>query len=105
MIESGDISESEMTDLTTKLNSTMASLVAEGIPTVCSILRKGDAARLFGGEECVKSFPDFIRVVDVAGNAGPCGGTHVKSSSELGGVVVTRIKKKKNILKISYSIQ
>ncbi len=32
----------------------------------------------------------------------PCGGTHVKSTAELAGLKVTRIKRKKEFLKVSY---
>ncbi|MEG9884192.1 MAG: hypothetical protein V6Z86_06180 [Hyphomicrobiales bacterium] len=34
----------------------------------------------------------------------PCGGTHMRSTSELTGLQITRVKRKKDRLKISYSL-
>lgn len=44
------------------------------------------------------------RVVTVAGLSCPCGGTHVRSTRELEGVRVTKVKAKKGTLRISYSL-
>lgn len=45
------------------------------------------------------------RVVIYNGNFGvPCGGTHVKNSSDIGVVSITKIKSKKGLTKISYSV-
>jgi alanyl-tRNA synthetase len=43
-------------------------------------------------------------MMSVTGNPCPCGGTHVASTDQLGEVTVTKIKKKKNTLKVSYTI-
>ena len=40
-------------------------------------------------------FPTFV---------GPCGGTHVKKTSELGKITVTRIKKVKKTVKVYYEL-
>lgn len=46
-----------------------------------------------------------MRVVLVGGQACPCGGTHIRSTSELRpGVEVTKIKAKKNTLRVSYKL-
>jgi hypothetical protein len=46
-----------------------------------------------------------VRVVGVAGDLlCPCGGTHVKNSSELGAVCVTKITTKKNETKVFYQL-
>jgi kynurenine formamidase len=47
-----------------------------------------------------------VRIAVVAGGPCPCGGTHVKSTRELGAVEVTRIKvtAKKRVVKVSYKI-
>ena len=34
----------------------------------------------------------------------PCGGTHVKKVSEIVGVVVTKVQKKKKTVRVSYTI-
>lgn len=46
-----------------------------------------------------------IRMIAIDGfTPVPCGGTHVVSTSELNGLYVTRIKRKKDRIKVSYSI-
>lgn len=46
-----------------------------------------------------------IRMIAIDGfTPVPCGGTHVASTSELTGLQVTRIKRKKDRIKVSYSI-
>lgn len=45
------------------------------------------------------------RVVQIGGyKALPCGGTHVKSLAELSGMKITKIKRKKDNLKVSYEL-
>lgn len=44
------------------------------------------------------------RIIEIAGMACPCGGTHVHFSGELGTVTVTKIKTKSRKLRISYSV-
>ena len=45
-----------------------------------------------------------VRVVRVAGGGIPCGGTHLRSTGELGSITVTKCKVKKGVTKISYSV-
>lgn len=44
------------------------------------------------------------RIVTVAGLACPCGGTHVRSTRDLNGVRVTKLKAKKGTLRVSYAV-
>lgn len=44
------------------------------------------------------------RIVTVAGLSCPCGGTHVRSTRELEGVRVTKVKAKKSTLRVSYTL-
>lgn len=48
------------------------------------------------------TFSVVLREVSMAGHSCPCGGTHVKAVGEIGGVTVTRIKKNKKAVKVSY---
>ncbi|CAN0443394.1 unnamed protein product, partial [Discosporangium mesarthrocarpum] len=45
-----------------------------------------------------------LRVVTVAGGSCPCGGTHVRSTGELRGAKVTKVKAKKGCLRVSYTV-
>ena len=64
------------------------------------------------GTHCGGSVPAYLpegqasRIVLISpeGPGCPCGGTHVKSSGELGEVVVTGIKVKKGMTKVSYKL-
>lgn len=46
----------------------------------------------------------IIRVVKVAGCYCPCGGTHVRSSSEIGSIKITKVKVKSGNTRVGYSI-
>ena len=44
-----------------------------------------------------------VRVVCVGGPTGcPCGGTHVRNTSEIGRIVMTKVKKVKQSMRFSY---
>ena len=46
------------------------------------------------------------RVVIYNGNYGiPCGGTHVKKLDQIGNITITKIKSKKGVVKVSYSVE
>lgn len=45
-----------------------------------------------------------VRVVMLAGGGIPCGGTHVRSTGEIGAITVTKCKVKKGVTKISYTV-
>ncbi|CAM9753551.1 unnamed protein product [Ectocarpus fasciculatus] len=44
------------------------------------------------------------RIVTVAGLSCPCGGTHVRSTGEMEGVRITKVKAKKGTLRVSYTL-
>lgn len=61
---------------------------------------------LSGGAAPVRvTCKDDVRYVEMGGVGCPCGGTHVKDTSEIGQIVITKIKKKKGNIKISYSVE
>jgi Ser-tRNA(Ala) deacylase AlaX len=94
----------EIAGIPLKLNSEMKALVAANVETVVvQEMSKAEALAKTGGrEEDMKGYPETLRMVSVAGMFIPCSGTHVKSSGEIGEVEITRAKRKKNTLKISY---
>jgi len=85
---SSDPSDVLLTAFVNDMNQAMNDIILEDIPTTITIEPIVD-----GG---------FNRIVTLAGLACPCGGTHVKSTAELQTVTITKAKKKKNIVKISY---
>eukprot|EP00903_Cladosiphon_okamuranus_P008880 g8502.t1 len=57
-----------------------------------------------GVSGATKKYGTETRVVTVAGLSCPCGGTHVRSTRELEGVRVTKVKAKKGTLRVSYTL-
>lgn len=86
------------------------NLITEGIESKFVIISEEEAHALLPESEVSSSFPvpstsensKLIRVVTIAGSSCPCGGTHVQNTRELEGLQVTKIRKKKMTLKISY---
>ena len=99
----GELSEETIAAMPDLLNEQLGLIVAENLSTTISYLSREDAAAMCGGD--LTSYPETVRVVDVAGHPCPCGGTHVENTSELGKVVVTKVKRKKRIIKVSYVLQ
>jgi Ser-tRNA(Ala) deacylase AlaX len=60
-------------------------------------------------KDVIGSVPDYVeigqslRVVNYEGVQGPCSGTHVKSLNEIEKILIRKVQKKGNIVKISYS--
>ena len=98
------LSPEEIAGIPPKLNSEMKALVTANIETVVvQEISKAEALEKTGcSEEDMSGYPETLRMVSVAGLFIPCSGTHVKSSGEIGEVQITKAKKKKNTLKVSY---
>ena len=96
----GDMSKETMDTLPAKLSEQLAFLVAEDIPTEVEMMSREQAEEACGCD--TSTYPAKVRVVKVAGMPCPCGGTHVPSTAMVGKVTVTKIKKKKDVIKVSY---
>ena len=96
LINGAKLSPEELSSLPGRLNDSLRDIVEEDITTVVSTVSK-----VALGADLIH-YPDYVRVVTVAGFAIPCGGTHVKSTRELGCLQVKKAKVKKGVLKISY---
>lgn len=96
----------EMGSLPSSLTSEMQSLVEADIETeVIQDITKAEAIeRTELTESELEGYPERLRLVKIANCFLPCSGTHVKRSGVIGPVTVTRAKKKKNTLKISYTL-
>ena len=102
----GTIPEEQRADYIANLNTELSTLIAEN-HSIESHWVKGRKAV---SDLCpqVPDYLDFnqdIRIVTVADNLGcPCAGTHVRSTNEIKGIVVKKIKCKKGVTRISYSV-
>lgn len=94
------MSPEEMTALPATLNAVMSEMISEKIDTQVEFLSNTEAGELCQSD--LSSYPAQVRVVTVAGNPCPCGGTHVANTEQLAGLEVTKAKIKKKVLKISY---
>jgi Ser-tRNA(Ala) deacylase AlaX len=84
------------------LNRVLMELISEDISTVVNDFDRDDAGKICKMD--TTSYPQRVRVVYVASLPCPCGGTHVKKTSDINGIVVTGIKKKKKVFKVSYKL-
>ena len=102
----GEISEKEIKELPDILNVHLKDLITENISTIVSLVEKSAATTILGVDsDDLKFYPEQIRIVEVAGLPCACGGTHVLSTIDLKTVTITKIKKKKRIVKMSYVIE
>ena len=99
---SGELTAEEMDTLPSILTAEVARIVEEAIPTNIFMEERDAAAELCGID--TSGYPHVVRIVDVAGHPCPCGGTHVKTTKELGGLDVLKCKKKKKNIRISYAL-
>lgn len=89
------------------LESEMANIIAEGGMSEAAELAYEDAVKA-----CDGAMPSFItpdmkpRIVTIIPNTPgcPCGGTHVKSVSEIVDFKCTGVRVKKGVTRVSYSI-
>lgn len=98
----GQLTPEEMESLPALLNSEVQRIVSEDIATSLFMEEKAVAGELCNMD--TTNYPDVVRVADIAGSPCPCGGTHIKSTQELGGIDVTKCKKKKKNIRISYML-
>jgi len=102
----GTIPEEKRQNLMTSLNDSLSELIQENHTIESEWVKGKDAV----AELCpqVPEYLDFnqdIRIVTVADKLGcPCAGTHVRSTNEISAIEVRKIKCKKGITRISYSI-
>ncbi|KAK8795640.1 hypothetical protein WA158_000297 [Blastocystis sp. Blastoise] len=98
----GVIPTEERNTVIHKLQHTCDELVEEAIPTVIEYLDPKDVPHdtsyLLPGEKA--------RIVHVGGHVDyPCAGTHVRTTKEIGHIIIEKIKVKKGVTHISYTIE
>lgn len=88
-----EINEKEIKQLEINLQNSLNQIIDEDIKTTITI------------KSAPNSLDGFIRTVNLANSICPCGGTHVRTTKELNKIVISKIKKKKDIIKISYIVE
>lgn len=96
----------ELADLPALLTAEVRRLIEANIATIVEDMPKDEAQTKCGDPTTDLSlYPDMVRMVSIAGAYIPCGGTHLQSTSEIGmDFQVTKCKKKKQTVKVSYKI-
>lgn len=101
----GQLTDEQKTSLVTTLQAKIDELVERGAPNQLLFMEKD---RL---HEVCRHVPDYIpegkpaRVVMFGDFGVPCGGTHVKDIKDLRRVVVRKIKKEKDAVRVSYDVE
>lgn len=99
------LSATEVASLPTKLTEELRKLVEANTVTEIEDMSREDAQEVCGKGADLTHYPATVRMVKMCGLSIPCGGTHINATGEIGAEVeVTRIKKKKNTYKVSYTI-
>jgi Ser-tRNA(Ala) deacylase AlaX len=92
----------ELASLPSKMNEIITELVGSDVATEVEVMSREDAAVKCNYDTTNSPGSGDLRVVSIAGMPCPCGGTHVESTKNLQGLEVTKVKKKKDIYKVSY---
>lgn len=98
----GNLTDHEILKMPQELNEILKEVISNSIPTEIVHLDKQTAGTVCKCD--TTNYPETVRVVYIGGMPCPCGGTHITNTNEVGNITVTKIKKKKNIIKISYEI-
>ena len=93
-------------DLIAAITAEAEELIRQELPTEVRLVPRAEVPQFCGGysAEELEHYPEQVRLVQLAGQYIPCGGTHVAGSGELGGLKITKIKHKKGVVKVSYNI-
>mmetsp|Transcript_10991 Transcript_10991/g.16999 ORF Transcript_10991/g.16999 Transcript_10991/m.16999 type:complete len:276 (+) Transcript_10991:146-973(+) len=107
----GSIDPKERPQLLENLQAAFGQLVDEDIPTKIEALSKNDAETAFNRVAQNFDLSEYgdedIRIVTVAGWPCPCGGTHVKSTSDLKERKwgIRGMKSKKGVVRVKYGFE
>ncbi len=102
----GTIAEEERQASINALNASLRKLIEENHSIKSKWVKGKEAvANLCPQVPDYLDFSQDIRIVTVADKLGcPCAGTHIKSTNEIKGIEVKKIKCKKGITRISYAV-
>jgi Ser-tRNA(Ala) deacylase AlaX len=93
-------------ELIAALMDRVEELIGQALPTEVCLVPRDEVPKFCSGytTEELLHYPESVRLVRLAGQFIPCGGTHVASSAELTGLHISKIKHKKGVVKVSYSL-
>ena len=87
-------------ELKPQLQAKIDELVQQDLPVLISWLEPGAQVN-----ERAKVGDGPVRIVSIGGlDHNPCGGTHVKTTSQVGSVTIRKISRNKGISRISYDV-
>lgn len=84
------------------LNNELQNIIGEKIEANSKLYSYPEAVAL-------KVIPEefkvaYVRVIGFSTNSCPCGGTHISNSAELDSLVVTKVQKKKQNVRVYYKV-
>jgi len=101
----GKVPPEDQAALLERVNAALAALVAAGGAVSAAVYSAAEAAALCGGSLPSNWGPDSTpRVVVMAGEGCPCGGTHVADVAQVGEVRATSLRVKKGVTRIYYTL-
>jgi len=103
----GEIPTEDRDKATKGIQEALDALLATqgGLPVASQIVPYGDITKLCGSTASYLAVGKPARVVAFKGSLGcPCGGTHVENSLQIGRCRVTKLVKRKNILRVCYEV-
>jgi len=104
----GKLSAEERDTLATQLQAQIDALVAQSIPTSVQMVPAHRLGEVCASGTVATNFLEpserekLVRVVSVGGLPGPCGGTHVRHTGEIGRLVIDGVKSKGKGTRVSY---
>ena len=105
----GNVEPDKRDALVATLQQEFAAVVAEAAPTSIEMMPRDAAERELNRTAQNFDFSMFpeptIRIFGCAGCLGPCGGTHVRSTADLGEYTVTGLRVKKGVVRVKYGLK
>eukprot|EP01121_Diplochlamys_sp_Union-15-3_P021480 TRINITY_DN871_c0_g1_i1.p1 TRINITY_DN871_c0_g1~~TRINITY_DN871_c0_g1_i1.p1 ORF type:complete len:248 (+),score=41.86 TRINITY_DN871_c0_g1_i1:78-821(+) len=101
----GTIPNDQRKTFQARVQEELNKLILQSVPVTVNWVEYDKIKDVCGSVPSYLSKDKPSRIVTMASEACPCGGTHVKNLSELGKVTIKGIKTKKGNVRISYTVQ
>jgi len=100
----GPVPETERDSLRERLQREIDRLISLDLPIVAMMIEPSEVRAIGAHVPANVALDRPTRVVTIDGFSQPCGGTHVRSTGELRGLRVEKIRSKKGDTRVSYAI-